>query len=114
MVTAPPPNMRHTRRMASKTILIDDIDGSEGAKTHSFSIDGKKYSIDLSDTHYAELTDALAKFVAAGRVERRTTARTDDSSDTRAIREWAEKNGHLPRNSRGRIPYAVREAYKNR
>lgn len=100
--------------MASKTILVDDIDGTEGASHHTFSLDGKTYSIDLSDKHYAELTSVLEKFVAAGRLERRAPARAEDVPDTREIREWAEKNGHLPAGSRGRIPYAVREAYKNR
>jgi len=99
--------------MASKVILVDDIDGTEGAASHSFAIDGKTYLIDLSDAHYAELTGVLAKFVKAGRVERRGGG-NETVSDTRLVREWAEKNGHLPKDSRGRIPYSVREAYNAR
>ena len=97
--------------MASKVILVDDIDGTEGAASYTFAVGGKTYAIDLTEQHYAELLDALEPFTRAGRVERRAP---EAVSDTRLIREWAESKGLLDPGSRGRIPYAVREAYKDR
>ncbi len=35
--------------MAQKVMLIDDLDGSEGAETIKYSVDGQDYEIDLSE-----------------------------------------------------------------
>lgn len=40
--------------------LVDDLDGSDGAETVSFAVDGKTYEIDLSEGNAAKLRDALA------------------------------------------------------
>jgi hypothetical protein len=50
--------------MAKKTVvtLTDDIDGSEGAETVEFGIDGFLYSIDLSVDHAEELRDRLTAY----------------------------------------------------
>lgn len=104
-------------------IMVDDIDGSEAAETVSFGLDGRRYDIDLSANHAAQLRDALASFVAAARrgaggSGRRAsvppaTQRSSNRERISAIREWAKANGQTVAD-RGRISKAVMEAYENR
>jgi hypothetical protein len=101
--------------------LVDDLDDSVAAQTVSFALDGATYEIDLSDSNAKKLRDSLAKYVAharkAGRAPRgviaprggRVPARVD-REQTRAIRDWARKNGHQV-SDRGRVPSTVRDAY---
>jgi Lsr2 protein len=49
------------------TQLVDDIDGSHAVTTLSFSLDGRSYEIDLSESHLSALQQALAPFVSAAR-----------------------------------------------
>ncbi|MCX2746868.1 Lsr2 family protein [Arthrobacter sp. MI7-26] len=103
--------------MATKTYirLVDDIDGTDANETISFAIDGAEYEIDLNEAHSNELREAVSKFTAAarkvGRVKtppRRSAAAT---TDTKAIRAWANETG-IPINSRGRIQADVIERYQ--
>jgi hypothetical protein len=107
--------------MAQKTLvqLVDDIDGTviadgEG-RTVNFSLNGVSYEIDLSDAHVAELTDALAPFISAGRMSGRSSSSRSagpksDPAELQKIREWARSNGHEV-SDRGRVSGAVRDAY---
>ena len=54
-----------------QVLLIDDIDGSEGAETVTFSLDGVSYEIDLSTKNAAKLRDAFATWVGNARKVRR-------------------------------------------
>lgn len=111
--------------MARKIIyqLVDDLDGTvleEGqGETVKFGLDGIDYEIDLSQANAAELREALARYIAAGR---RTGGRqqrgsrtqlpaTGPKRDLAAIRKWARANGHEVAD-RGRIPASVIEAYE--
>lgn len=108
--------------MAQKTLiqLVDDLDGTaltDGAgKTVTFALEGVSYEIDLSQAHVAELAEALAPYVAAGRkvggrkTQARTSSTKSDPTELQKIREWAAKNGHTV-SSRGRISAVVRDAY---
>lgn len=106
--------------MAQKLTLVDDLDGTpieDGGGTVRFSIDGANYEIDLSAANADKLTDALEKYVSAGRRVRSggsaTPAAAGKKSDPKrlkAIREWAAENGHEV-SSRGRIPTDVIDAY---
>jgi Lsr2 protein len=49
------------------TRLVDDIDGSQAVTTLSFSLDGRSYEIDLSESHLSALQQALAPFITAAR-----------------------------------------------
>ena len=49
------------------TAYVDDLDGSEASGPVDFSLDGKDYTIDLSDSNAARLRDALAAYVASAR-----------------------------------------------
>ncbi|WP_018685074.1 histone-like nucleoid-structuring protein Lsr2 [Actinokineospora enzanensis] len=109
--------------MAQKTIvqLYDDLDGSTGEDIRSveFSLDGVTYEIDLTETNAERLRADLADFVAAarrtgGRIKRSAPARQSEArskEQTKAIREWARRNGH-DISERGRIPSAVVEAFE--
>lgn len=101
------------------TELVDDLDGtvigpSEGG-TVTFALDGANYEIDLGRANQQQLRDALAPFIAQARsTGRRASAsprkRSSGSSDTAAVREWAQRNGYTV-GDRGRIPAEIREAY---
>jgi nucleoid-associated protein Lsr2 len=116
--------------MAQKVLVqfVDDLDGSVGedVSTVSFSLDGVSYEIDLREANAAKLRDSLQDFVdsarrTGGRIKRgvmptqapSTPARTEARSkeQTKAIREWARKNGH-DLADRGRIPANVIEAFE--
>ena len=105
--------------MAQKHIvqLIDDLDGVEAQETVSFSLDGTRYEIDLSEDNASRLRDSLAVYIANARRSTRYGAtgngrRTHraDREQTAAIREWARNNGH-PIGDKGRIPSSVLDAY---
>ncbi|WAB84209.1 Lsr2 family protein [Microcella daejeonensis] len=106
------------------TELVDDLDGTiigdgQGG-TVSFAHEGRQYELDLTAANAEKLREALAPFVAKARSagSRRAAAAgstsrkraSSGSSDTQAIREWAQANGH-PVGDRGRISTEIREAY---
>ncbi|MGK5533173.1 histone-like nucleoid-structuring protein Lsr2 [Streptomyces sp. URMC 129] len=108
--------------MAKKvvTVYTDDLTGKEAedVSTHTFSLDGVNYEIDLTEASYAKLAKALGPFIDVGRKTGRTPragagARrptTSTSEDSAKIREWAKEQG-LEVSERGRVPASVREAY---
>ena len=92
--------------MATKVIttVLDDIDGSEGAKTYWLisPANNERYEVDLNDVHAKELAEALAPFLAAARRASgaQTAPRTASKSsgrqtrqyDKAGFRKWAEAN----------------------
>jgi type I restriction enzyme M protein len=50
-----------------RVALTDDIDGTEGAETVTFALDGQTWEIDLGKENRDKLTQDLAPFVAAAR-----------------------------------------------
>src|SRR4051794_542933 len=88
----------------------DDLDEStDDVRTVSVALDGQSVEIDLSARNFEKLSKAVAPYLEAGRKtsttttrRRRTTPAPAKSTDTQAIREWAQANG-LEVNSRGRI-----------
>jgi hypothetical protein len=101
-----------------QVLLIDDLDGSQGAETVSFSLDGVSYEIDLSEKNAGKLRNDFAKWVGnARKVGRggaasggRSGRRSRSGNDTVAIRAWAKQNGYQV-SERGRISREVMEAY---
>lgn len=109
--------MRQYFGMAIKTLVVDDLDGSNEATTVAFSLDGVSYQIDLSEKNKTTLFTAMAPYIEAARlVGRRSQSsrgrRGGGGSNTAPIREWALVNGH-PVSARGRIPQAVLDAYRS-
>jgi len=103
--------------------LIDDLDGGDADESVDFTVDNKRYQMDLSEKNAARLREILAPFIAAARrpsgattpTRRSTTAARPSraGAGTAAIREWASANG-FEVSTRGRIAASVREAYENR
>jgi Lsr2 len=99
--------------------ITDDLDGSEGATSVQFGLDGHLYTIDLSEANEAELRARLAPFVehaarGIGRrgrdVARRLGRRPTDYERNQALRAWALENG-VELATRGRIANAVAQAF---
>lgn len=111
--------------MAQKTVLIDDIDGSVGAETITFAVDGVVYEIDLNAENAAELRQSFTDWTDHARVTSRprgtaraNTTRNNARSDRAAnaeenqrIREWANANGYQV-SDRGRFSIEVLAAYR--
>jgi hypothetical protein len=104
--------------MAKTTVvtITDDIDGSEGAETVTFSLAGQSYEIDLSAKNLDQFKKGLQPFIDSGRrVSRQGAARSPrgrtSRSNSSAIRAWAAGQG-LAVSERGRIPAAVVEKYE--
>jgi hypothetical protein len=102
----------HDRGMARKvsTVITDGIDGSPGAATVRFGLDGTSYEIDLTAANRARLDRTLAPFIAAARpasLRRRPAIRTAAvRADRAAVRAWAKEAG-LTVSGRGRLSAAV-------
>lgn len=101
--------------MASKThtVITDDLDGSEGAATINFSLDGVSYEIDLNDENAQKFRKVFASWLehsrrVGGRARRGTSRGRSD--ETKRIREWAQANGHEI-GDRGRVSSEIRRAY---
>src|SRR3954449_13274410 len=59
--------------MAKKVMLIDDLDGSEGAETIKYSVDGQDYETDLSEKNAERFRSLLKEFIDASRTVARPT-----------------------------------------
>ena len=102
--------------MVSKrsVVVTDDFDGSEGATTVRFGLDGREYEVDLSAENEAEFREFLNHYTAVGRkLTRSGRAYRDVASppDSRAVRAWAQANG-VEVSPRGRISADVLAAYE--
>lgn len=106
--------------MALKTILVDDLDETEGADTRDFALDGVEYEIDLNDKNAEKLKNALAPFIAVARkkrarstVAKRASPRASAPSEQlSAIRDWAKSKG-IKVSDRGRIPRKVIQQFED-
>jgi len=98
-------------------VITDDLDGSQGAETVSFGLDGVSYEVDLGQPNRARLAEALAPFIAAGwRVSRGSRRRGAGPAGARrvdraAVRTWAREAG-LAKSERGRISTEVMRKYE--
>ena len=101
-----------------RVVLTDDVDGSEGAETVSFSYQGVEYELDLSAKNAKKFHNNMQFYADHGRKvggrARRTSGggkTTKVSSDNATIRAWAKANGiDVP--ARGRISSSVREQFE--
>jgi hypothetical protein len=97
--------------MASKTILLDDLDPTvEATETVLFSIDGTAFEIDLGEKNAAAIRSALSKYTKAGRgfTIRELVKRTENGNgfDPQIVRAWAQMKG-LAISDKGRVPEEV-------
>jgi hypothetical protein len=116
---------RQAMAKATIEVLVDDLDGSEGAETVRLGWNGDWRELDLSRKNLASLSKALDKYWDAGRAvdadghpSRRSRRKTTPSSsrsaramrDPKVIRAWATENG-IAVPARGRIPSDVERQY---
>jgi Lsr2 len=97
-------------------VVTDDLDGSAGAETVVFDLDGVGYEIDLAQPNRARLAGVLAPFVAAGRKAPRGGRRGSGSegrprADRGAVRAWAREAG-LEVSERGRLSAEILKQYE--
>src|SRR4051812_38604017 len=114
--------------VAQRTIvqIEDDIEGGPADETVKFGLDGQMLEIDLNSGNASRLRDALGEFMdhgrkvgsarksAASRGRARSFSGTAGSAgmvDSKAVREWAEQNGHEV-STRGRISKKILDAFK--
>jgi len=111
---------------ATVEVLVDDLDGSEGAETVRLGWNGDWRELELSKKNLASLSRALDRYwnaarPAAGdgpsgrrRRPRRTTSTrsTKATRDPKVIRAWATENG-IAVPTRGRIPGDVERQYND-
>src|SRR4051794_5493659 len=114
--------MPQEEAMARHFVLVDDLDGSEGAETITYTINGQDYEIDLSEDNAEKFHDTLEPYIQNSREVRRQaeTARRNKGDGRRRgssgrddipqIRQWAEANGYEV-SARGRIKKEVLDAY---
>lgn len=101
--------------MATRTVLVDDMDGGDADVTIAFIVDGESYTLDLSNKNAERFNKALEPFVEAARKHAATRVNLVEAEmvgvEQRAmIREWARKKG-LEVSDRGRIPQDIVEAF---
>ena len=101
------------------TQIIDDLDGSMGGETITFSYRGTNYEIDLGRKNASAFDKLMKPYVDAGRKVtsarggRRSSnngRRSRSASDLGAIREWARAQGYQV-SDRGRISANIMDAY---
>ena len=119
--------------MATKMILVDDLDGSESeVQTRNFAIDGRRFEIDLSEVNAKLMREAMQPFIEAAReVKSRPKSRkladpppppspepqpappseSISREERQRIRAWAEENS-IEVAARGRFPKEVVRAYQ--
>jgi hypothetical protein len=107
---------------ATVEVLIDDLDGSEGAETVRLGWNGDWRELELSKKNLAALSRALDKYWKVSRPvsERRQASRRprpgkaplsrSTKRDPKAIRAWATSS-EIEVPARGRIPADVERRY---
>jgi Lsr2 len=98
---------------------VDDIDGSEAEGEVSFGLDGRQYTIDLSEANAAKLRDFLAPFVAAARRARGRSSTSARSTTSKPRQDLTEVRAVLRElgfevKDRGRISAELMSAYESR
>ena len=101
--------------MATKTVLVDDMDGGGADVTIALAINGETYSMDLSNKNAEAFHAALGPWLS---IATRNRADRDAAVSNHlvavqqraAIREWAIKQG-MEVSARGRIPQELADEY---
>ena len=97
----------------TKTVLVDDFDGSETHHTITYAYLDRRYEIDLSTDNAETSFNLILPYIEAGRPARLDAdieAAAMPSRDLSQIRAWAGENGFSV-SDRGRIAQRVRNAY---
>jgi hypothetical protein len=116
----------------TRTVVIDDVDGSEADETFTFDFDGQSYEIDLTTKHADQLerafqlldpfVDHIRRVASPSRGSspatrrrkapvKRVVKRVTPGYDARAVRAWAWENG-IELGNRGRIAANIVEKWR--
>ncbi|MEU0375229.1 Lsr2 family protein [Streptomyces sp. NPDC006283] len=101
------------------TIFIDDVTGEETheGQTHTFTLNGVEYEIDLSPDSYDQMLEAFGPYLKAGRKvgrrgrKGRVAPSRIEGPSTPEIREWAKEQG-IEVSERGRVSSKIRALYE--
>ena len=115
--------------VATKSVVVDDIDGSEGASPFKFSLDGTDFIIDLNARNAVKLRGIFVPYVEAGRksgAPKRRVPRAATNGHGSAngiskpavvvaasnaeVREWAISQG-ITVKAMGRLPAEIVDRY---
>ncbi|MFS0733597.1 Lsr2 family protein [Microbacterium sp. 1P10UB] len=101
--------------MVQRTVtqITDDLDGTPGARSVTFALEGASYSIDLSEVNLARLREALAPFIENAVREGAADGRRASSVGTwrrEDLQEWAKARGYRV-GDRGRVPQGIVDEY---
>lgn len=109
--------------MATKTIVerVCDLTGAPADETLDFGLQGKAYTIDLTQHHADALKEILADYIKvaqpAGKLattsnghKPRAAKPGSNREHTQAVRDWARTQG-MAVSDRGRISAQVQEAF---
>ena len=114
--------------MAKREVLVDDLDGTEGAQEVRIGLNGEWRKLDLSDKNYAALLKAIGKFwdkaappgsstpkasTGKGRGKGRTKSggrKPARQYDREMMKEWAAEKGITL--GRGRPSYALLDQFE--
>jgi hypothetical protein len=111
--------------MATKVIMVDDVDGYEGEDVakRDFEVGGALYTLDLGDANFKKLQEALeslAPFLEKATVVKQAGRSRKSAGDTAAprlrgysngdVREWAVSEG-IEVSARGKIADDVYEKF---
>jgi nucleoid-associated protein Lsr2 len=119
-------HLARTMPIMAKTVITqitDDLDGSTGGETITFSYRGTNYEIDLGRRNASAFDKTMKPYVdAARKITLRGSSRRGSGSgrngrgrgrsagDLSSIRTWARENGYSV-SDRGRISANVMDAY---
>jgi len=110
--------------MATKVIMVDDIDGytGEDVAKRDFDLGGATYTIDLGDANHKrlhEVLEALAPFLDKAAAVKQAGRARKPAADTAPrlqgytnsdVRSWAQEQG-IAVSARGKIADEVYEAF---
>jgi hypothetical protein len=114
--------------VARKEIVVDDLDGSEGAQEVQIGLNGEWRKLDLSDKNYEALMKAIGKFwekavppgssttrTSAGKGRRRGSTKPTGRKpareyDREMMKEWAGEKGITL--GKGRASYALVDEFE--
>jgi hypothetical protein len=122
----PLPSKGEVMAKAIVEVLVDDLDGSEGAETVRIGWNGEWRELELSKKNLSALSRALDRYWDVSRpvspdghtsgrrrsTRARSTRRAKATRDPKVIRAWAIANG-IAVPARGRIPGDVERQYND-
>ncbi|MGP5262786.1 Lsr2 dimerization domain-containing protein [Glutamicibacter arilaitensis] len=95
-------------------IRVSDLSGKRDAEVLQFSVGDETFEIDVTYEEKSVMEQTLGKFLTVARRKPSSAKNLPTRAmESKAIREWAEANGH-DLSPQGRLPKRIIELYRNR